>query len=41
MPFHFCADELLMILAMIPFIGAAFHKVHVWYHKKFKHKDHK
>lgn len=41
MPFHFCLDELLMITAMFPFIGTIFHKIHVWYHLKFEHHDHK
>jgi hypothetical protein len=40
MPFHFCADEMIMIMAMIPFIGVAFRKLHVWYHTKFGHKCH-
>jgi hypothetical protein len=40
MPFHFCQDELLMILAMIPFIGIFFRKIHIWYHAKFHHKCH-
>lgn len=40
MPFHFCADEMIMIMAMIPFIGAFFKKVHLWYHVKFHHHCH-
>lgn len=40
MPFHFCSDELIAILAIIPFIGAAFTKLHIWWHMKFKHKCH-
>jgi len=40
MPFHFCMDEALMIMAMVPFIGVAFRKVHTWYHSKFNHKCH-
>ena len=40
MPFHFCSDELLMILAMIPFIGIFFTKIHNWWHLKFGHKCH-
>jgi len=41
MPFHFCMDEVLMIMAMVPFIGVAFRRVHAWYHLKFGHKCHK
>lgn len=37
---HICSDEILMILAMIPFIGAFFRKIHNWYHVKFKHQCH-
>jgi hypothetical protein len=40
MPFHFCADEFLMIMAMLPFLGVAFKKLHTWYHAKVSHKDH-
>lgn len=40
MPFHICMDEILLFFAMFPFVGVAFHKLHAWYHKKFKHKDH-
>lgn len=40
MPFHFCADELFMLMAMIPFIGIFFRKVHAWWHTKFKHAPH-
>lgn len=38
---HFCADELFMIMAMLPFIGNFFRKIHTWYHTKFKHHHHK
>ena len=37
---HICSDEILMLLAMIPFIGAFFRKIHNWYHIKFKHQCH-
>lgn len=37
---HFCADELIMIMAMVPFIGIFFKRLHVWYHSKFNHKEH-
>lgn len=40
MPFHFCMDEALMLMAAIPFLGLWFRKVHHWYHLKFKHKNH-
>lgn len=40
MPFHFCADELMMIMAMVPFVGVAFRRLHTWYHIKFKHHCH-
>lgn len=40
MPFHFCADELMMLLAAIPFLGVTAHRVHAWYLKKFpKHTE--
>lgn len=38
MPFHWCADETLMVLSMIPFIGLFFNRIHMWYHIKFKKK---
>jgi hypothetical protein len=40
MPFHICGDEILMLMAALPFIGAFFRRIHAWYHVKFKHKDH-
>src|SRR5208282_1140260 len=40
MPFHFCSDELIAILAMIPFIGIFFRRFHTWYHKKTNHPSH-
>ena len=40
MPFHFCMDEVLMIMAMIPFIGVFFRKCHAWWHSKFSHQCH-
>jgi len=40
MPFHFCIDEAMMIMAMIPFIGIYFKKLHLWYHTKVKHRSH-
>src|SRR5512143_3919811 len=37
---HWCMDETLAFLAMIPFIGYFFHKLHAWWHTKFHHKCH-
>lgn len=38
---HVCIDEILAFLAIFPFIGIFFRKLHLWYHMKFKHKAHK
>lgn len=40
MPFHICMDEVLAFLAIFPFIGFFFRRLHVWFHLKFKHKPH-
>ena len=40
MPFHFCIDELIAIMAMIPFIGIFFRKIHDWWHTKFNPPPH-
>lgn len=40
MPWHFCQDELYMIMAMLPFIGAFFRNLHAKYHSKHNHKPH-
>lgn len=37
---HWCMDETLAVLAMIPFIGFFFAKIHAWWHKHFHHKCH-
>lgn len=37
---HWCMDETLAVLAMIPFIGYFFRKLHIWWHNKFHHKCH-
>lgn len=29
-----------MFLAMLPFIGVFFRRIHAWWHAKFSHKDH-
>lgn len=37
---HWCMDETLAVLAMIPFIGYFFRKLHLWYHAKMGHTCH-
>lgn len=37
---HWCMDETLALLAMIPFIGYLFRKLHVWWHTKVAHLCH-
>lgn len=37
---HWCIDETLALLAMIPFIGYFFGKLHAWWHRQFMHKCH-
>ncbi len=37
---HWCMDETLAVLAMIPFIGYFFRKIHAWYHSKMGHTCH-
>lgn len=37
---HWCMDETLMVLALIPVIGIFFRRLHNWYHKHFHHKCH-
>lgn len=37
---HFCQDELLMFMALLPFIGHYFDKWHAMFHVKKNHKDH-
>ena len=37
---HWCMDETLALLAMIPFIGYMFRKLHVWWHTKVGHTCH-
>lgn len=37
---HWCPDETMLLFSLIPFIGIYFHKLHTWYHSKFKHKCH-
>ncbi len=32
---HWCADEMLMLMASIPFLGAFAHKAHSWWLAKF------
>jgi hypothetical protein len=40
MPFHWCMDETLALMAMLPFIGMFFRRMHAWWHAKFSHKCH-
>lgn len=37
---HICIDEIMMLLAMFPFIGVFFRKLHVWWHAKVNHAQH-
>ena len=37
---HFCLDELLMLMAAIPFAGHFFNKIHSFFHKKISHTNH-
>lgn len=37
---HWCMDETLAVLAMIPFLGYFFRKLHIWWHTKIHHKCH-
>lgn len=43
MPFHFCGEELMMIMASIPFVGVLFRRLQLWYTTKYgvcKKHDH-
>lgn len=37
---HWCMDETLAVLAMLPFIGYFFRRLHAWYHTKMGHTCH-
>jgi len=37
---HWCMDETLALMAMLPFIGIFFRRIHHWYHQKISHKCH-
>ena len=37
---HWCMDETLALLSVLPFIGYLFTKLHVWWHKKHHHPCH-
>lgn len=37
---HWCTDETLMLLSLLPFIGIFFRKIHTWWHKNSSHKCH-
>lgn len=39
MPFHFCAEEVMAIMAAIPFIGFIFRRLQLWYHTNFNCKN--
>jgi hypothetical protein len=43
MPFHFCTDELLAIMMVVPFVGVWARKLYVWWHSRCKcpsHEEH-
>lgn len=37
---HICMDEVVMFMAMIPFIGIFFRRIHAWWHVKFGNPCH-
>jgi hypothetical protein len=37
---HWCMDETLAVLALLPVIGFLFRKLHTWWHNHFHHKCH-
>lgn len=37
---HWCIDETLALLSIIPFMGYFFGKLHAWWHVRFSHKCH-
>lgn len=37
---HWCMDETLAVLALIPIIGIFFRKLHTWWHSRTHHKCH-
>lgn len=37
---HICMDEILLFMAMLPFVSSFFIKIHQWWHIKFQHKCH-
>lgn len=40
MPFHFCGEEIMMFMGMIPFVGIYFKKFYQWYYVKVKNNKH-
>ena len=38
---HFCHEEALAVLAALPFMGVAVHRMRAWFHKRKKcqHED--
>lgn len=37
---HICMDEILLFMAMVPFVSAFFSRIHRWWHLKYKHQCH-
>ena len=37
---HWCNDESLALMSVIPFIGVYFRRAHAWLHSKLNHKCH-
>ena len=37
---HICMDEILLLMATLPFVSSFFVRCHQWWHNKFKHKCH-
>jgi len=40
MPFHWCHQETMMLMSLIPFIGFFYMKIHIWFNNKFGNKCH-
>lgn len=36
---HWCANETMAVMAMIPVLGYIFRKLQVWYHDKYHKSD--
>ena len=37
---HICMDEILLFMAMVPFVSTFFVRIHQWWHLKSKHRCH-